>query len=343
MKHRHFILFIALLASIVWCGQTCGQGPCPRPTITYSPDFCVDGIYYRILKGGTDVELTRAEGTNETVRPYNRETFIVPESVTYEDKTYPVIRIGEGAFIDDQTIKKIVLPDCIKDFDGYSFAFSTIEEFNYPASLLRIGDYAFQFCENLESIVIPDQVHYLGEGAFCSCVNMKTFTFGRQIIQAKENLLGSTCWVYPSTNSGGGLWKYCISTELRYLYCPLDTPPGIVEFETHWYYDGAYYIYHMCTLRIPVGTKEKYESASVWGWFRSIEEDPSLNSSLPEMADDCEAIRVEGGRIVGAGVIEGYDLGGREIARGVADELPQLPAGFYIVRNSHTTAKIAIR
>ena len=64
----------------------------------------------------------------------------------------PVLKIGEYAFSDNCFIKAI-----------------TIE-----AKLVEICGFAFQFCDELETINLPDSLKYIGESAFEGCVKLKS-------------------------------------------------------------------------------------------------------------------------------------------------------------------------
>ena len=357
MKQRLLSLIMLLTSIVSWGYELDRNVPLPGTYYEFAPDFEADGLYYRII-GNNGVELTRAEGSTVTVEPYNRETFTVPSSVTHDGVAYPVTRIGDCTFYKDLVIKKLILPEGMAYIGGYAFCQSTIEELNFPTTLRNIGKNAFMFCLDLKEVVIPDDVKKLRieEGAFCACSYLKKFTIGRGVTYMGDNSLGGLSWAQPTIGGGGGMNKLSVATRLEHLYCPFEEPKfigvdlisGFVPDRTDPVINDMSYrfLYNDCKLYVPVGSLERYNSVEPWKWFghfNNIVEDPSLNSSLPEVAEDCEAIHVADGRIIGVGVIEVYDLGGREIARGVADELPQLPAGFYIVRNSHTTAKIAIR
>ena len=48
-----------------------------------------------------------------------------------------------------------------------------------PASLKRIGDYAFYMCRNLHTIHFRRELEYLGGGAFVWCRGLSRLTFGQ--------------------------------------------------------------------------------------------------------------------------------------------------------------------
>ena len=88
----------------------------------------------------------------------NDSTVVLPTEATYNKVKYPIIGVGEGAFKNNQTIKKVVIPD------GYEF----------------IGPEAFSGCRNLEEVVISGTVMSMWH-AFLGCPNLKTFRIGKNV------------------------------------------------------------------------------------------------------------------------------------------------------------------
>jgi len=312
------------------------------PVFKFTPDFAVDGVYYSIIDDG--VAVTREEGTVENTLSYNVETFTVPSSVVHEGVTYPVVSIVDGTFHKDRTLKKIVLPEGFRRIGQYAFDQSEITEINFPTTLKVIAPHAFRLCYGLTSITIPDDVASLsiGEDAFAGCKNISIFRIGRGVKRMGENSLGTCNWYEYGNGNGSGYIS--MPVMLDRLYSPFEVPPsGFGPLFNSWLYDGGpYYLYIDCVLHVPVGSAELYKKAENWKDFIRIVEDPEL-SSIKDVMTGEGSIRAEAGRIVGEGVLEVYDFGGRMIARGRAEELPVFPAGFYIVRNATSTAKVAIR
>lgn len=193
------------------------------PTFEFAPDFEVDGLSYKIIDGG--VELTRPAGSSETVPTYNLETLVVPETVSHSGNTYPVVRIGEGTFLEDKAIRNITIPEGVVSYGKYSFGYSGIKNVNFPSTLKKIEYMAFWFCENLESIVIPDNVEEIGESAFSACENMRTFTFGRGLASVGMNVVGSYSWlVHDPMGWGMGLEKTAHQQSLPISIAPMTLP-----------------------------------------------------------------------------------------------------------------------
>ena len=114
------------------------------PLFAQAYDFEVDGIYYNI----TDSTTLTVEVTYETTSydSYSGE-ITIPQTVTYNGKTYAVTSIGSSAFCYCTSLTSITIPDAVTS----------------------IGTSVFSFCTGLTSITLPDAVTSIGPGAFSEC------------------------------------------------------------------------------------------------------------------------------------------------------------------------------
>lgn len=103
----------------------------------YAYDFQVDGIYYTIV--GETVEVD----DDGSYAAYSGEV-IIPPSVTYNGKEYPVTSIGDNAFWNCTGLTSVTIPSLVTS----------------------IGDWAFWGCDGLTSITIPESVTSIGEAVF---------------------------------------------------------------------------------------------------------------------------------------------------------------------------------
>ena len=79
----------------------------------------------------------------------------------------PVTEIGEGAFIYENDITSIVLPETVINIGYYAFRnCENLVSVELPGGLTKIGDGAFYECLSLESITIPNGVTHIGTSAF---------------------------------------------------------------------------------------------------------------------------------------------------------------------------------
>ena len=108
-----------------------GEGVC---TVCQIPTSVTPGIIYEISQDGTYADVIGYEGTAAKLR------------IAKEYNGVPVRNIRARAFLDNETITSVAIPD----------------------SVTYIGEYAFARCPNLLSVVISDGVTFIGEGAFAS-------------------------------------------------------------------------------------------------------------------------------------------------------------------------------
>ncbi len=76
-----------------------------------------------------------------------------------------VFKIGEAAFINCKTIKRVVLPNTLLEIDERAFSYSTLEEITMNESLVKIGKESFSPTE-LKSVVVPRNVKVIPQQAF---------------------------------------------------------------------------------------------------------------------------------------------------------------------------------
>lgn len=77
-----------------------------------------------------------------------------------------VERVGTRSFYYNRHLTSITLPDSLIEIGKEAFAFSIITHINLPENLKTIGDDAFGGCWSLRSVIIPENVTYLGAYAF---------------------------------------------------------------------------------------------------------------------------------------------------------------------------------
>ncbi len=102
--------------------------------------------------------------------PKNVTSVSIP--VEYNGK--PITSIGEKAFYDCESLTSITIPDSVKSIDSSAFVFCPIETATIPASAIKairtdyiktinitsgdtIEDYAFDGCESLTNVTLPNR------------------------------------------------------------------------------------------------------------------------------------------------------------------------------------------
>lgn len=94
----------------------------------------------------------------------------IPDSI-YD---FPVKKIGESTFADDDRIKSVTLGKNVEAIESNAFGGCTsLESVQFTESFTCIGDYAFKDCTALKSVSIPESVQSVGRGAFYGCTALE--------------------------------------------------------------------------------------------------------------------------------------------------------------------------
>lgn len=110
---------------------------------------------------GTDMEFTTE--------------LIIPETIAGYDGyyNYEVVAIADMAFMDNEIIRSVVIPDTVTELGRDAFAScNNLERVKLPNNLSVIPENAFIGCYSLTEIVIPDSVTEIGAFAFYMCENL---------------------------------------------------------------------------------------------------------------------------------------------------------------------------
>ena len=137
-----------------------------------------------------------------------------------EYNNFPVKRIAEKAFYENEKIVSVTIPSSVVYIDARAFGDCiNLKKVNLKNGLERIGYYAFSGCINLEKINIPDSVIFIGEGAFYECNKLKSVSLSKNI----TNIPGS-CFSHCTAlkkidlpkgieSIGGNAFSYCESLK----------------------------------------------------------------------------------------------------------------------------------
>jgi len=215
MKHILKILLVAVLSMAT--------------SEVSSHDFEVDGIYYIITSSATPYTVA-VTYQGSSYSQYNEYTgsVTIPETVTYNGKTYSVTSIGYQAFSGCSGLTSITIGNSVTSIDDYTFSgckgltsvtipnsvkylgpgafydcrgLTSIEIGN---SVTGIGERTFQWCEGLTSIEIPNSVTYIGDWAFCNCTGLTSITIPESVTSI-GNYAFNRCTGLTSIEIGNGV------------------------------------------------------------------------------------------------------------------------------------------
>ena len=89
----------------------------------------------------------------------------------------PIRRIGFEAFF-AMHIEHIDIPEGVEEIGEYAFDWcKQLESVAFPGTLKRIGDHGFAYCVKLRRIELPEGLEEIGEQAFEGCKQLKNVTF----------------------------------------------------------------------------------------------------------------------------------------------------------------------
>ena len=179
---------------------------------TYAYDFQFGDLYYNITSSSAPytVEVTSQKHRHSS-NYSGLKTANIPETVTYNDITYSVTRIGRYAFEQCSSLTSISIPNSVTNIEKYAFSrCSSLTKTNYmgdiaswcdikfsdyeanpmyyshnfyindqeikdlviPNTVDSIYDYAFYNCSELTSVTIPNSVTSIGFYAFTKCTSL---------------------------------------------------------------------------------------------------------------------------------------------------------------------------
>lgn len=161
IKLLKIFLSVLFLTLIVSCSK--------RETDTSNLDkFVYNDISYSVLKDSKE-ELV--------IDKYNgsAKELTIESSITYNDKLYSVVSVGDNAFVDNKTLENVVIKEGITYIGFNAFAATNIKSVDLPRSVNMIYTSAFA-SSNIESLVIKSDISY-SDCCFANCSNLKEVTF----------------------------------------------------------------------------------------------------------------------------------------------------------------------
>ena len=118
-------------------------------------DFTVDGLYYNIVSlEDLTCEITYGDKVDEYHGTYSGD-IVIPETVTYNNKTLTVVKIGENAFYYCSELSSVIIPQTVT----------------------YIGSQAFRGCIAITGITIPSSVTFIGYWVFGNCISLNNIVF----------------------------------------------------------------------------------------------------------------------------------------------------------------------
>ncbi len=163
------------------------------------------------------------------------------------------------------------------------------EEVTFEGNTYRvtaIGAYAFEDCDRLTGVNIPETVTSIGMVAFSGCTGIYTFEIPNSVTTIGNSAF-MMCTSLTDMTIGSGMtsieeWAFYWCTALSNITSLNPEPPACAEY-TFYYVPTS-----TCVLTVPAGAKHDYSYADVWRTFSHIVEldaDP-----VADIADGRQAV-----------------------------------------------------
>ncbi len=149
------------------------------PMVASAYDIAVENsdgvtIYYNYINEGTELEVTSDY--------YYTGNIVIPEEVTYMNRTRKVTSIGSSAFYNSSSLTSVTIPNSVTSIGEKAFYdCSKLTSVTIPNSVTSIGSGAFIYCSSLTSVTIGNSVTSIGSYAFSQCSGLTSVSIGNSV------------------------------------------------------------------------------------------------------------------------------------------------------------------
>jgi len=100
-----------------------------------------------------------------------------------------VVEIGEGAFSNNESVRKITIPNTVVKIGQEAFINCiSLTDMYMKHSVVSIGDSAFENCSSIVDFTLPQSVSSLGNDVFSNCTSIETLFLSENIVMAGTNI-----------------------------------------------------------------------------------------------------------------------------------------------------------
>ena len=169
--------------------------------------FQVDGINYY---------LDGSEARVSDNQYYSGSKIIIPNSVLYDGKNYPVTSIADSAFYGNWRLIEVTIPNSVTTIGDYAFASCRgLKTVTIPNSVTSIGSSVFEDCSGLKTVTIGNSVTTIGDGTFNGCTSLKTVIWNARNVQ--DTFLSETWIPKPPFPDSDRLTEFVFGEEVEYI------------------------------------------------------------------------------------------------------------------------------
>ena len=149
----------------------------PSSVVSIIPDGVSDG--YLQFSGCSQLESIVVEEGNPVYDSRNNANAIIETStntliIGCNNSTIPegVERIDDYAFYDFNGLESVTLPSTLKEIGGLAFCNTGLNSIEIPASIVSLGESAFNGCESLRKAVLPNTLTSIPASLFIFCKSL---------------------------------------------------------------------------------------------------------------------------------------------------------------------------
>ena len=282
-------------------------------------------IYYKYTNNYTELEVTYRGTTWDEYSDEYTGNVVIPEEVTFMNRTRKVTKIGDEAFRSCSGLTSVTIPNSVTSIGDYAFYYcSRLTSITIPNSVTSIGRVAFYKCSGLTSVTIPNSVTSIGDGAFFLCSGLTSITMPNSVTSIGNNAFygcsGLTSVTIPNSVTS-------IDSQ-AFDGCDIPTVISLIENPFGIYGKSSYYrifsinTFNNATLYVPKGTIDKYKATEGWKDFVFIEE--GISNGVADIPANAVLIQGEGGTIKVHGCNDGeqvsvYSINGTKAGSAVSE------------------------